>query len=248
MDWPFEPRDTWDVLAAWLRGLADDLPRPQALLVVSAHWEAPEVRILAAPNPPLLYDYSGFPPHTYELTWPAPGHPALATKVQSLLAAAGIPCRLERERGFDHGVFVPLKLVYPEADVPTVQVSLRAGLDPAAHLAIGRALAPLRGQGVLILGSGSSYHNMGNFMRPEAAADSARFDAWLAETCTGDPARRDERLIRWASAPSARACHPREEHLLPLMVVAGAAEGEPGRQVFRGEALGATLSALRFGS
>jgi aromatic ring-opening dioxygenase catalytic subunit (LigB family) len=216
--------------------------------VVSAHWEAPEVRILAAPNPTLLYDYSGFPPHTYELTWPAPGHPALATKIQSLLEAASIPCRLERDRGFDHGVFVPLKLVWPEADVPTVQVSLRAGLDPATHLAVGRALAPLRNQGILILGSGSSYHNMRNFMRPEAATDSERFDAWLVEACTGDPAKRADRLVGWETAPAARESHPREEHLLPLMVAAGAAEGEPGEQVFHGQAMGATLSAFQFGS
>jgi aromatic ring-opening dioxygenase catalytic subunit (LigB family) len=248
MDWPFGPPDTWEPLAAWLRGLPDTLPQPEALLVVSAHWEAPEVRILAAPNPTLLYDYSGFPPHTYELTWPAPGHPALATKIQSLLEAASIPCRLERDRGFDHGVFVPLKLVWPEADVPTVQVSLRAGLDPATHLAVGRALAPLRNQGILILGSGSSYHNMRNFMRPEAATDSERFDAWLVEACTGDPAKRADRLVGWETAPAARESHPREEHLLPLMVAAGAAEGEPGEQVFHGQAMGATLSAFQFGS
>lgn len=246
MDW--DPPDTWNRLAAWLRGLAATLPeRPRALLVVSGHWEEAVPTVLSAANPSLLFDYYGFPPHTYALRWPAAGSPDLAARVGELLAAAGISWRAEPGRGYDHGVFVPLKLAFPEADVPTVQLSLRAGLDPVDHLALGRALAALRDEGVLVLGSGMSYHNMRGFGTPGALADSKAFDAWLAETVAEKPSARDERLVRWSTAPSARACHPREEHLLPLLVVAGAGGRDPGRQVFRDEVMGVVVSAVRFG-
>src|SRR5262249_8806523 len=149
--------------------------------------------------------------------------PELAARVQALLDAAGIASGADAERGLDHGVFVPLKVAFPEAQLPTVQLSLRAGLDPAEHLAIGRALAPLRDEGVLLIGSGMSYHNMRGFMKPESLAFSERFDAWLAQAVTAEPAARDAQLADWQRAPSAREAHPREEHLLPLMVAAGAA-------------------------
>ena len=164
MKWTRGPEDVWDKMAASLRALGDSLPeRPKALLVVSAHWEEEEPTVLSQPNPALLYDYYGFPPHTYELKWPAPGSPELAGRVRELLDGAGMPSRSNSERGFDHGVFIPLLLAFPKADIPTVQLSLRAGLDAKEHLAIGRALAPLRDEGVLIIGSGMSYHNMRNF-------------------------------------------------------------------------------------
>lgn len=248
MTWTMGPPDTWERMAAWLQALPEGLPRaPTALLVISAHWEEERPTVTSAEAPPLLFDYYGFPPHTYQLTWPAPGSPALAQRAQALLGAAGIEAAADPGRGYDHGVFVPLKLSFPRADVPTVALSLRRGLDPAEHLAIGRALAPLRDEGVLIVGSGMSYHNMRRFMSPAAAAPSRRFDDWLAQTVALPEAARSERLVQWTTAPDARECHPREEHLLPLMVVAGAAGADAGAQVFRDEVMGATVSAVRFG-
>jgi aromatic ring-opening dioxygenase catalytic subunit (LigB family) len=246
MEWT--PRDTWDRMAAWLRSIPASLPAPpKALLVISAHWEAPVPTVTTSAAPPLLFDYSGFPPETYRLTWPAPGSPELAARVRALLGGAGFPTAADPARGYDHGVFVPLKVAWPGAEVPTVQLSLKQGLDPAVHLAMGRALAPLRDEGVLLLGSGMSFHNMGMFMRDAAREPSARFDSWLAETVTLPRPERDARLTRWADAPSARVSHPREEHLLPLMVVAGAAGDAAGARVFGDSVMGATVSAVRFG-
>lgn len=248
MDWP--PPGTWDRMAGWLRGLIDEIgSRPKALIVVSAHWEAPAFTVNAQDRPGLLYDYSGFPPHTYELTWPAAGSPELARRICSLLASAGIDSAEDHERGLDHGVFIPLKLSLPQADIPVVQLSLRRGLDPAAHLALGRALAPLRDEGVLIVGSGMSFHNMQRFRRDNAGvdADSVKFDGWLAETVGLPRVPREQRLLDWADAPGGRAAHPREEHLLPLHVVAGAAGEDPGRKVFEDRVLGSVQSAYVFG-
>jgi aromatic ring-opening dioxygenase catalytic subunit (LigB family) len=214
---------------------------------VSAHWEAPVPTVTTSAAPPLLYDYYGFPPHTYELKWPAPGAPELASRVRHLLSGAGFESGEDGKRGFDHGVFVPLKLSYPEAQVPTVQLSLRAGLDPAEHLAMGRALAPLRDEGVFLVGSGMSYHNMRGFNGASSHEPSARFDAWLGEVAKEEPSKRDTALAAWTKAPSARECHPREEHLLPLMVVAGAAGNDRGKTVFHDEVMGVAVSAVRFG-
>ncbi len=246
MDW--DPPDAWTRMADYLRGLPATLPQiPRSLLVVSAHWEGEAATVTTAPKPPLLYDYYGFPPHTYELRWPAPGSPTLAGRVRALLGAAGIDHAADDARGFDHGVFIPLKLSWPDAQLPTVQLSLRQGLDPAEHLAIGRALAPLRDEGVLIIGSGMSYHNMRGFGHPRSLADSQAFDAWLAATVAAAPADRDARLDDWTRAPAARQCHPREEHLAPLFVVAGAAGDDRGVQVFRDQVLAVAVSAFHFG-
>jgi aromatic ring-opening dioxygenase catalytic subunit (LigB family) len=248
MKWTMGPPDTWNRLASWLESMDGSLPaRPSQLLVVSAHWEAPVPTVTSSTTPPLIYDYYGFPKETYELTWPAPGSPDLALRTQSLLASAGIDAKADARRGFDHGVFVPLKVAYPEARLPTVQLSLRTGLSPRDHLAIGRALAPLRDEGVLIVGSGMSYHNMQGFMTDKALADSTRFDAWLARTVGMDPAARDAGLADWVHAPSARESHPREEHLLPLLVAAGAANEDLGKQVFRDVVMGSVVSAVQFG-
>lgn len=248
MEWTMGPANTWDRMASFLRGLDASLPMtPKALVVISAHWEAKVPTILASAKPPLLYDYYGFPEHTYSITWPAPGAPELASRVGELLASAGIASATELERGFDHGVFIPLKLAYPDARVPTVQLSLQQQLDPATHLAIGRALAPLRQEGILLVGSGMSYHHMRGLMTGTGYADSSRFDAWLADTVAEEPTVRNARLMAWTEAPSARESHPREEHLLPLMVVAGAASEDRGRTVFRDEVMGARVSAVRFG-
>jgi aromatic ring-opening dioxygenase catalytic subunit (LigB family) len=196
----------------------------------------------------MFYDYYGFPPESYQVKWPAPGDPALAAKVQRLLAGAGIESAADPKRGYDHGTFVPLKLTYPHASVPTVQLSLKSGLDPAVHLAIGRAIAPLRDEGVFIVGSGMTFHNMRAFRNPGGAMPHARaFDDWLKETGTLPPELRDERLTAWTAAPSARFSHPREEHLLPLMVIAGAAGSDRGKVAFDGLTLGVPVSAYHFG-
>ena len=248
MEWTMGPKDTWERLATWLRSIDGSLPEtPRALLVVSAHWETTAPTVLASSHPPLLYDYSGVPKHTYELEWAAPGSPELATRIVALLSAAGIEAKTETTRGFDHGVFIPLKVAYPDAQIPTVQLSLRAGLDPAAHLAIGRALAPLRDEGVLIIGSGLSFHNMSAFRGGGGGSASLEFDGWLTSVVEKDAEERDAALAAWSTAPSARASHPREEHLLPLMVAAGAAENDPGKSVFRDVVMGTTVSAIRFG-
>lgn len=247
MDWTRGPADTWDRTAAWLKGLVADLPeRPKAILVVSGHWEAPVFTVGASPKPPMIFDYYGFPEATYQLRFDAPGSPQLAGRVRELLGEAGFPTAEDAERGYDHGVFVPLLLATPEADIPVVQLSLRQDLDPQAHLAAGRALAPLRDEGVLIVGSGMSWHNMRGFGPPYTERSKA-FDAWL-ETAVADPARRDEALAHWELGPSAREAHPREEHLAPLFVAAGAAEGEPGSLAFRDIVMDVAISGYAFGA
>jgi aromatic ring-opening dioxygenase catalytic subunit (LigB family) len=235
-------------LASYLRSLRE-LPKtpPKALLVISAHWEERVPTVMTHARPPMLYDYYGFPPESYAITWPAPGDPSLAKRVRELLGAAGFETASDQARGFDHGTFVPFKLTYPDAEVPTVQLSLKANLDPAEHIAMGRALAPLRDEGVFILGSGMTFHNMRAFRDPRVASMSEPFDAWLRETASLEPAERDRRLAQWSRAPSARIAHPREEHLLPLMVIAGAAGADRGRTGFAGAVFGARISAYHFG-
>lgn len=242
-------RAAWAELEDYLRSFAATLDeRPRAILIVSGHWEEARPTVNAGAGPPLLFDYSGFPGHTYQLTWPAPGDPKLAAQVRDLLGAEGIQSGSDTARGWDHGVFVPLKVMFPDANIPTVQLSLQHGLHPETHLAIGRALRPLREEGVLIIGSGQSYHNMRGFSvgggRPDPAAEA--FDAWLREAMTDGDTRAGS-LIAWEQAPGARQAQPHEDHLLPLMVAAGAAPGEPGRTVFHGRALGKPISGFRFG-
>jgi len=233
----------------YLESLPGRLPqRPDALLVISAHWEMPQPTVLAAAAPALLYDYYGFPPYTYQLTYPAPGAPELASRVRELLAAAGIASAEETERGYDHGIFVPLKVAFPAADIPILQLSLEAGLDPRRHLDVGRALAPLRDANILVIGSGLSFHNLGALGAAAARAPSREFDRWLTETlCACPAAEREARLADWTRAPHARFCHPREEHLLPLMVAVGAAAGDVGRHEFAGTIAGKAVSAFHFG-
>ena len=245
---PEPMRDTWRELEDYLRGFMAMLnERPRAILIVSGHWEESRPTVNVGARPQLLYDYGGFPEHTYGLTFPAPGAPDVAARVAELLCAAGISSGSETARGWDHGVFVPLKVMLPAADVPVVQLSLQQGLDPVAHLAIGRGLKPLRDEGVLILGSGQSYHNMRSFFDGEAVDPKAEaFDAWLRDAMI-DGHTRDDALIRWDGAPGARAAQPHEDHFLPLMVAAGAASGEPGSVDFHGHALGKPISGFRFG-
>ena len=248
MEWTMGPADTWDRLAAFLRSF-DSLVdgHPKAIVVISGHHEGDVVEITSSPTPPMLFDYYGFPPHTYELNYPAPGSPELADRIATLLDESEIAHRFDAERGFDHGVFVPFLLMYPEADIPIVQLSLRNDLDAEFHLDLGEAIAPLRSEGVLIIGSGLTYHNMNAFGTAQSGPDSAAFDEWLTTACTADPQRRRGELTHWADAPAARAAHPREEHLLPLMVVAGAAGTESGAALYRDQVMGAHISAFGFG-
>jgi aromatic ring-opening dioxygenase catalytic subunit (LigB family) len=248
MEWTRGPADTWDRLAAFLRGLIDTLSeRPRAVVVVSGHWEESAFAVNSGARPPMLFDYYGFPEHTYQLKYPAPGSPALAQQLRGLLEGAGLATLDDNTRGLDHGVFVPMLLVLPDADIPVVEISLRSDLDPSAHLRAGAALAPLRDEGVLVLATGMSFHNMRAF-GPAAAEPSKRFDAWLTGAVTAPSAHaRNEALAHWDRAPAARLSHPREEHLLPLMVAAGAAGDDLGTKVFEDQLLGATVSAFRFG-
>lgn len=234
-------------LATYLRSVAHvPATPPKALLVISAHWEEAVPTVMTSTAPPMLYDYYGFPPESYEITWPAPGEPALAKRVRELLGQANIESAENAQRGFDHGTFVPLKLAYPNADMPTVQLSLKRGLDPAEHLALGRALAPLRDEGVFIVGSGMTFHNLRAF-GPQSSVAAEAFDGWLRETAQLEAGERDRRLSDWTSAPAARQAHPREEHLIPLMVVAGAAGADRGQLAYNGKILDLRLSAYHFG-
>ena len=252
MDW--DPPGTWARMEAWLRNVAQLAgARPREILIVTGHWEADAFTVNARRSHELLYDYTGFPEYTYRLTWPAPGSPGLAARVRELLEQAGFRSAEDLRRGLDHGVFVPMKLAFPDADVPIVQLSLRVGLDPAEHLAAGAALEPLRHEGVLVIGSGMSYHNMQRLMGnlrsgdTDMDPDSERFDAWLAETVVLPRAERERRLARWSDAPGGKLSHPREEHLLPLHVIAGAGGEDPGQRVFKDRVLGSLQSAFRFG-
>lgn len=218
------------------------LKKPEMILVVSAHWEERAATLTGAHNPPMFYDYYGFPPESYQITYPAPGSPEQASRIAALLETNHIPSAINPQRGYDHGLFIPLKLMYPQADIPCVQLSLIAGLSPERHLELGSALRELLNENVLVVGSGFSFHNMrafwgGALNAPDPANDA--FQDWLIETCTTPmpEAQRENRLINWDQAPSARYCHPREEHLLPLHVCQGMAS-HPAELVFDDRILG----------
>jgi len=226
----------------FMQRLPLQMRKPDAILVISAHWEERAATLLGAQAPPMFYDYYGFPAAAYEITYPAPGHPGLASRIVELLNRQGMPAQIDSRRGFDHGVFIPLKLMYPQADIPSLQLSLLRGLDPAAHLALGQALRELLQENILVVGSGFSFHNLGAFFRPGSSGpDPANeaFQDWLIEVCAGplSQSEREQRLIEWEKAPAARYCHPREEHLLPLHVCQGMA-GRPARVVFDDRILG----------
>lgn len=248
MDW--NPPTAWNAMADFLKGIAATLPaRPTAIVLISGHWLQPTFSVTTAARPTLIYDYHGFPPHTYELRYPAPGDPALASRIAGLLDGAALGGREDAQRGFDHGMFIPLKLMFPDADIPVVQLSLRSDLDPRAHIEAGRALQALRGEGVLIVGSGMSFHNMRGYGDPRFAPISDEFDHWLTAAVELPPGERDRALQRWEDAPAARLCHPprAEEHLIPLLVAASAAGDSNGRKVFSDRVMHTTLSAYRFG-
>ena len=223
---------------------------PRAVLVISGHWEEQGFAISSGEQPGMVYDYFGFPDYLYDIRYAALGSPRLARRVQDLLRTQGIEAHLDPTRGFDHGTFSIMKPLYPEERMPVVQLSLDARLDPAMHLEVGRALASLRDEGVLIIGSGLSFHNL-QLMRGAGAHEASRqFDTWLQETLVDtSPDGRAARLIAWEQAPAARIAHPREDHLLPLMAVVGAAWDEPGETTYHQTDFfgGLTASSFRFG-
>ena len=242
------PDPMWRPMQAYLAGLIDGLPeRPRAILIVSGHWETPAITVHVGERPALLYDYYGFPEHTYRLRWDAPGAPDVARAAAVLLRGAGHEVAEEAARGWDHGVFVPMKVALPDADIPVAQMSLRGDLDPADHIAIGAALAPLRDKGVLIVGSGMSFHNL-RARGPQAMLPSAEWDEALTAAVTDpDPASRTRRVAAWETLPHARFAHPEAEHLLPLMVALGAGGHGPAVRDYRDTVMGWALSGYRFG-
>jgi len=253
--WPYMTGDWRDAMAQLEASLvamrAELAERPKAVLMVTSHWEERGFAISSGEQPGMVYDYYGFPDYLYGIRYGAPGSPDLARRVQELLTAQSLPARLDPTRGFDHGTFSVMKALYPEEAMPVVQISLDARLDPADHLAVGRALAPLREEGVVIIGSGLSFHNL-RLMRGSAGHEPSRkFDGWLQETLVGATSdARAERLIAWESAPAARIVQPREDHLLPLMVAVGAAWDEPGATTYHQTDFfgGLTVSSFRFGA
>lgn len=236
-------------LAQSLRSLAAHAGGlPRAILMVSAHWEEPVFSVQSHPHPPMIYDYYGFPEHTYRISYASPGDPALATRVAELLREAGLGVQLDGGRGYDHGMYAPMVIAYPNQDMPTVQLSLHAGLDPKTHIDLGRALAPLRDEGVLLIGSGLSYHNLRAFGSAAIKA-STEFDRWLNHAMALPSIDRVQALLDWEHAPAARMAHPREEHLLPLMVAVGAAEHDIASVIYheKGFMGGVTASSFQFG-
>lgn len=234
--------ESHQAMVDFMTRLPSQLRKPNAILVISAHWEEREATLLGAPNPTLFYDYYGFPDEAYSITYPSPGSPDLAKRIAGILNENNIPTRIDPQRGYDHGLFIPLKLMYPQADIPALQLSLLRGLNPSAHLALGKALRGLKQENILVVGSGFSFHNLRAFFgqalgTPDPANDA--FQDWLIETCTNtsSQAEREQRLIDWEKAPSARYCHPREEHLLPLHVCMGMAD-KPAKVVFDDQILG----------
>jgi aromatic ring-opening dioxygenase catalytic subunit (LigB family) len=249
MNW--EPPTMWHRLGTWLQQWGEiHRAATQGIVVFSAHWEEPVFTLNTALQPGLLFDYHGFPEATYRLQWPAMGAPWLIERSLGLLQAHGIAHATRSDRGLDHGVFIPLLRAFPQAELPVLQISLKKGLDPGEHLALGRALSALRAEGVLLVGSGMAFHNMRRFRLQGGPpdADSVQFDAWLTAAVAETGERRAQQLQHWQAAPCGRASHPREEHLLPLHVVAGSAWEETGRVAFRDQVIGSVQSAFAFGS
>lgn len=214
-------------MVSCLKKISAKIPKPSAILVVSAHWEEKIPTITSGAHPPLIYDYYGFPDEAYSIEYPCLGEPTLARMIYEALENANIKARLDEQGGFDHGLFVPLKIMYPQADIPCVQLSLVRNLDPMVHINIGRALQNLNYENLLVIGSGFSFHNMRAFFTPETIETKAQnesFEDWLIDTCSNpsiSEEERAERLAQWSKAPFARYCHPREEHLLPLHICYG---------------------------
>lgn len=237
-------------LVAFLRKIPDRLNTPATILLISAHWEETVATITSNERPSLIYDYYGFPKAAYQIQYPAPGDAAFANKLHQSLSKAGLSSRLDDHRGFDHGMYIPLTLMYPQAHIATVQLSLCKNLDAKSHIQMGAAIAEVCDGSVLVIGSGFSFHNLSELLKTGSEATVAdeknvAFEEWLAETCTQDFEQeqvRVDRLLNWQQAPHARYCHPRAEHLLPLHVCYGIA-GCAAEQIFTGPVLGKQASA-----
>lgn len=241
-----DPQGMWTGMERFLRDLAGLLPeRPRAILIVTGHWESDGFQLTGTARPDLIFDYYGFPEHTYRLRYPVSGDPALAERAAGLMRDAGLTAGIDPDRGLDHGAFVPLMVAFPDADIPVVEMSLDRGLDPLLAARAGAALRSLRDEGVLIVGAGMSFHNMQAYRQSTAAEPSRLFDDWLVSAVEGPAEGRAERLAGWAEAPAGRYAHPREEHLLPLMVAAGASHG-PGNRIYGEPVLGTMISGFRF--
>lgn len=215
-------------LIQFLKELPKSISEPRAILVISAHWEEPITTVSSHSSPSMVYDYYGFAAESYQIDYPAPGSPQLASKIEELLKVSGIKVKQDKLRGFDHGTFVPLKLMYPNANIPVVQVSLTTDLDAEFQINLGQCLAELTKDNIMIIGSGLSFHNLNVMMSngPDVLEKSQLFDRWLNQVILNEklPWRdKAKQLIDWQKAPHARFAHPREEHLLPLHVCFGAA-------------------------
>jgi 4,5-DOPA dioxygenase extradiol len=235
----------------FLKRLGEELARPEAILCVSAHWNTEAPAVSAAERPETIHDFGGFPQELYRMRYPVPGAPGLAGRVRQLLGEASLPCEVSPTRGLDHGAWVPLKLIYPGADVPVAQLSVQPLLGAEHHLRLGRALAPLRREGVLILATGSATHNLSRIGRGDAPPEWAKeFDEWLFRKISDGALA--ELLDYRRLAPHAALAHPTDEHLLPLFVALGAGAGEAsahGRNLHRGWTWGSlSMAAYGFGA
>lgn len=249
--WPWMMKDmpgVFDELNRSLKEIPKHLEKkPKAILVITAHWISQEFVVSSHPQPPMIYDFGGFPEHLYNIKYPAPGSPELAMHVHKLLQDANLPTRIDPERGFDHGTYTVIQPMYPNAEIPVVQLSIQRNFDPLIHMKVGKALAQLRMDGILIIGSGLSYHNLRLF-GPGAYAPSSAFDQWLQDTLFASPEERWRRLLEWQKAPQARMAHPREDHLIPLMVAVGASEHAIPSMIYHEETFmgGCCVSSFRF--
>ncbi|WP_394700959.1 DODA-type extradiol aromatic ring-opening family dioxygenase [uncultured Ilyobacter sp.] len=215
-------------LIEFMKTISNKLRKPSAIVVISAHWEERIATITGAEHPKMIYDYSGFPEESYKIKYNAPGNPELAKEVLGAFNENGILAKKDDKRGYDHGLFIPLMLMYPDANIPCIQISQLKSLEPREHIALGKALAKLMEKNILVVGSGLSFHNMREFFHKSSEADqkAIEFNNWLIETCTDENIsenERERRLSEWEKTPSGRFCHPREEHLLPLHVCFGIA-------------------------
>lgn len=237
-------------MISFMKKLPGELEKPEAIIVVSAHWEEEVPTITGNNNPSLFFDYYGFPNEAYDIRYSVPGNTGLAYQVRELLGRNNIQSVIDDKRGLDHGVFIPLLMMYPEADIPVTQISLIRGLDPAKHLSLGKVLHQLSEEKILIIGSGFSFHNMNAFDWGENNKKDERnngFQDWLKEVCTGELSQkeREEKLQNWEKVTGARYCHPREEHLIPLHVCCGAA-AKKGKIIFDNYIMGKRALAIRW--
>jgi 4,5-DOPA dioxygenase extradiol len=234
----------------FMKNLLSEIERPESVIVISAHWEEASPTIIGSENTSLFYDYYGFPKEAYDVKYPVTVNPELVKKIKKLFIKEEMELKIDIERGFDHGVFIPMKMIFPQADIPMVQISLVKGLDPKVHIELGKVLANLRDENIMIIGSGQSFHNMQVFDWNDLKKEDIKndeFQDWIVDVCTADytTKKREQKLIEWAEAPNAKYCHPREEHLLPLHVCYGVAE-DKGRKIFDDYILGKRAVAIKW--